>query len=691
MRCISHRRGRERVQERSLSVTSDRVLGVFLALSLLVPLLIAGLWGDAYADAAYQQFQQARAIARGADRSLDGFSPLYTLFLALMTRLPWPLATVALVLGVLGWVAAVATWFWAGLRLDRPMFSIAAAGLLALHPLQPQVLGLESGLATLWMMRGRRAAMLVTTAVLLLTQPMTLSFVIPMLFYGQKWRRLSPTLAHVSVSVGIGGAGYALVCVLSGGYREPRLTAVLLGALELLVAAGFAFLVSHVDSSWRSTAQKRTLWRGIVTLCLLTLALWQGNTLLQGWRTRPTDRLALYRATARWLHDYALPTETIGTQHASLLGYLSDHTTLALPAAATTRAPALLAAITRELPDYCVAPNSLAWHGVRSQPWFQEHYQQVYQLASPYDSGTPLTVFRYTPSPFDGGQTISTTLHFGLGTGEEIELTGYRLDTRRITPGEPLHLTLYWRAVTAIHASSSLTVRLADPATGRIWAQIENPAPGGLKTDFWNAGTQVADRYALTPPIDIPSGDYALQVAFRAQGGGAAPLLVGGGSSGDERFTLAQVYRPPIISELSPTPDQRLSLTFSGQIELLGYDVPERLAAGETLRLALYWHALEPVSLDYKVFTHLLTPDGQLLAQHDSPPANGEYPTTRWRTGEYIRDEHLLVLDPSTPRGDYVLSIGLYDPITGERAAVRDADGNEVAEQRAVLQLIQVR
>jgi hypothetical protein len=100
---------------------------------------------------------------------------------------------------------------------------------------------------------------------------------------------------------------------------------------------------------------------------------------------------------------------------------------------------------------------------------------------------------------------------------------------------------------------------------------------------------------------------------------------------------------------------------------------------------------LRSVPVDYKVFIHLLTPDDQLLAQDDAAPVNWSYPTTQWQVGEYIRDEHFLTIDPSALRGDYVLSIGLYDPATGERAIVRDAAGTEITEGRIVLQQIQVR
>ena len=91
------------------------------------------------------------------------------------------------------------------------------------------------------------------------------------------------------------------------------------------------------------------------------------------------------------------------------------------------------------------------------------------------------------------------------------------------------------------------------------------------------------------------------------------------------------------------------------------------------------------------MFVHVLTSDGQLLAQDDGLPVSWSYPTTYWQPGEFIRDEHILTMDPSAPRGDYVLSIGIYDANSGERAIVQDAAGNEDPEKRVILQQIEVR
>jgi hypothetical protein len=79
------------------------------------------------------------------------------------------------------------------------------------------------------------------------------------------------------------------------------------------------------------------------------------------------------------------------------------------------------------------------------------------------------------------------------------------------------------------------------------------------------------------------------------------------------------------------------------------------------------------------------------LAQDDSIPVGWTYPTTQWQAGETIRDEHILAIPPSAPRGDYKVVVGLYDLNTNESPVVYDAGGSEIADRRVLLQQLQVR
>ncbi|MCX7681863.1 MAG: hypothetical protein N2508_07865 [Anaerolineae bacterium] len=110
------------------------------------------------------------------------------------------------------------------------------------------------------------------------------------------------------------------------------------------------------------------------------------------------------------------------------------------------------------------------------------------------------------------------------------------------------------------------------------------------------------------------------------------------------------------------------------KIVLLGYTLePDYVQAGGTLHLTLYWRARARLPQPYTVFTHLLGPDGSMVAQQDNMPQQGRAPTTCWVPGEVIADEYTLTIPPDVPLGDYTLLTGLYIWETGERLPARGA------------------
>jgi hypothetical protein len=92
----------------------------------------------------------------------------------------------------------------------------------------------------------------------------------------------------------------------------------------------------------------------------------------------------------------------------------------------------------------------------------------------------------------------------------------------------------------------------------------------------------------------------------------------------------------------------------------------------------LVWRALvdaPEANPPYTVFVHLVDSAGQPVGQSDRPPADGDRPTSGWRSGEVIVDRHLIAVAPSAASGPLVADVGLYDPETGER--VHFADGSD--------------
>ena len=391
---------------------------------------------------------------------------------------------------------------------------------------------------------------------------------------------------------------------------------------------------------------------------------------VHSWRLRSAGRAALYDNLAGWLGEHALPVERVAVSSAGQ-PHFTSWPVVELPEEAATAT--LLEILQAARPDYVVALRSVAWDGVRVQPWFQERYHAVAAEFDPYDAATPLTLYRYTPSPFDSDFGEALVCEGGVVAG--IAITDCRLHGPHLLPAVPLYLTVELRGTLDVPLRSVL--RLVAAEDERVWLQEERQ----LATDLWYAELPVQQEYRLVPPQGIPAGAYRLELAFYRpnQAPLGAPLV------------LAALQSPPTVSLDPPRPEHSLQLTFGENIQLVGYDAPARAAPGDTVRIALYWRARVAMPTDYKVFIHLLGDSGEVLAQDDARPAQWTYPTTEWQPGEYIRDEHLLHLPPETPRGDWRLTVGSYASETGGRLPVRDADGVLLLERRRMLFRLRVR
>ena len=133
---------------------------------------------------------------------------------------------------------------------------------------------------------------------------------------------------------------------------------------------------------------------------------------------------------------------------------------------------------------------------------------------------------------------------------------------------------------------------------------------------------------------------------------------------------------------------QPIGARFEQGPELVGAAVePLVVTAGESVLLTLEWRADAPVPVDYTVYTHLLAPDGTLIAQSDSQPVGGTRPMTGWAAGEVVRDQYAIVVPAGAPIGEgYILRVGIYDLATLQRATLvgSDVDGVDVGSVQVV-------
>ena len=132
------------------------------------------------------------------------------------------------------------------------------------------------------------------------------------------------------------------------------------------------------------------------------------------------------------------------------------------------------------------------------------------------------------------------------------------------------------------------------------------------------------------------------------------------------------VAEQPAMVQAEPQND--LDENFVGEpLRLTGYTLASnRVSPGDHIVLTLFWQAAGPASRPYTVFNHLVNDEGQLAAQQDNWPVNGQWPPSCWRDGTVIVDEYAIAVPPDAEPGSYRLITGLYDTENGARLLLED-------------------
>ncbi len=139
----------------------------------------------------------------------------------------------------------------------------------------------------------------------------------------------------------------------------------------------------------------------------------------------------------------------------------------------------------------------------------------------------------------------------------------------------------------------------------------------------------------------------------------------------------------PIIFSDVPEWGTLINIGFGEIMRLAGYHIAP--PKNGSLTIDLFWHALPPIENDtgacfeavvennsvticprnnYAVSVRLIAPNGSVVAQHDSQPANGLLPTSQWRVNDYVQDTHTLTLPADVSAGEYSMAVVVYNAET---------------------------
>ncbi|HLH74447.1 MAG TPA: glycosyltransferase family 39 protein [Chloroflexota bacterium] len=269
-----------------------------------------------------------------------------------------------------------------------------------------------------------------------------------------------------------------------------------------------------------------------------------------------------------------------------------------------------------------------------------------------------------------------------------LRLVGVEIDDTQVRPGSQVDLGLWWLPITQRPTDFHVQVQLQNGSFQRTVLDAL-PNRGRYPPNEWHAGELVGERERFIVPVDVPPGPTRVLVAVLPDGQ-SQPVPTPQGVSTD--VGTINVIGRQIVTTPPASVAHSLNVTLGSFANLIGYDLSNPTPQpGDHLRLTLYWRAKgNSGETAYTVFAHALDSRNQIVAQQDHPPGNGNDPTTGWVEGEYVTDYYDLALPSNLAPGMYSIEVGMYNPSTGQRLPVQDADG-KVTGDRIVLGTIQVQ
>jgi hypothetical protein len=260
----------------------------------------------------------------------------------------------------------------------------------------------------------------------------------------------------------------------------------------------------------------------------------------------------------------------------------------------------------------------------------------------------------------------------------ELQLRGISTDGTDLTAGASLGITSFWQAAQPTRQRWRYFVHVLDDRQGLVGGDDLMPGYGIYETPLWQIGEIVPIRQSVRLPDDLLPGRYWIEVGLYNPLTGDRALI--SGSSADR--TLVGPLKVP-LQESAELPDAvPLTAQFGDEIALDGYQL-ER--SDEGLEVTLRLSALRRPERDYTIFLHVEKMAGEIVAQSDAQPRDGQYPTGIWDAGEEVVSTWRVALPAALPPGMYSpgmykVWMGLYDWESGERlpvlgaGAVIDAD-----------------
>ncbi len=242
-----------------------------------------------------------------------------------------------------------------------------------------------------------------------------------------------------------------------------------------------------------------------------------------------------------------------------------------------------------------------------------------------------------------------------------------------LTSGEDISLSLDWLLTDRPRGDVIITASLVNRDGAVLDKKIQSLGAGHDLVRDWTPGLTLTSTILFDLPQDA-LGKYGVLVQLFNPHDGVDYYFFD-----DHLQPVASLFFPVVVKRpnfpITPLPPKTFLARF-GDIYLLRAEPQSSPVAGKPLDILFAWTAARPIADDYTQFVHLMDETGQIVAQRDSQPLSGRYPTSIWSPGEVVED-HFLVPIPEDAAGRRVcLRVGFYDPVSMQRLARTDASSD---------------
>ncbi|MCL4465692.1 MAG: glycosyltransferase family 39 protein [Chloroflexi bacterium] len=285
--------------------------------------------------------------------------------------------------------------------------------------------------------------------------------------------------------------------------------------------------------------------------------------------------------------------------------------------------------------------------------------------------------YRFFQMPAGGAAAVLdkfTHLKDGPSLANGLRLDAYSLSPAA-PPGESATVALAWSQLETVKSDETQYVNLFSHLVDSQGTEIASS-----DTELFEYSRLQPDEVLLSfhqvgvPPTAGPALAWFDVGAYNRLNRKELSWLDGQGKPRKEPVKIGPIKIAP--PRLASQPANTAGFKFGDSLRLLGFDVlPQQATAGQEMAVTLRWRALARLATDYAVSVQMLDSSGKLLAQHDSPPVGGNYPTSYWTENEEIVDSHPIVVPPTAAPGPYRMIIVVYASDSKQRLTAVGDDG----------------